>query len=210
MLHLLLLAEDGNAAPEMPVPPLEDAEALEREGGGDGEIDVTQIKQHTARHHRAGGHAVDEQRALIDHGGVEPEPKQIRQHEQADAHGRGELLGVRGHPDVRALAGYEARREIHEIEEGETAQFFRKREPVPEREPDDHLRHEHDHDADEQDAAERVFKVNVEPCKQILHSGTPEGRSGPKAAPSNLAYLGSWRPSVFMNASTISRFLIWG
>ena len=66
---------------------------------------------------------------------------------------------------------------------GETAQFFRKREPVPEREPDDHLRHEHDHDADEQDAAKRVFKVNVEPCKQILHSGTPEGRSGPKAAP---------------------------
>ena len=63
MLHLLLLAEDGNAAPEMPVPPLEDAEALEREGGGDGEIDVTQIKQHTARHHRAGGHAVDKQRA---------------------------------------------------------------------------------------------------------------------------------------------------
>ena len=84
---------------------------------------------------------------------------------------------------MRALAGYEARREIDEIEEGETAQFFRKREPVPEREPDDHLRHEHDHDADEQDAAKRVFKVNVEPCKQILHSGTPEGRSGPKAAP---------------------------
>ena len=125
----------------MPVPPLEDAEALEREGGGNGEIDVTQIKQHTARHHRAGGHAVDEQRALIDHRGVEPEPEQIRQHEQAHAHGRGELLGVRGHPDVRTLAGYEARREIDEIEEGETAQFFRKREPVPEREPDDHLRH---------------------------------------------------------------------
>lgn len=149
----------------MPVPPLEDAEALEREGGGDGEIDVTQIKQHTARHHRAVDMLSMSSGALIDHGGVEPEPKQIRQHEQADAHGRGELLGVRGHPDVRALAGYEARREIHEIEEGETAQFFRKREPVPEREPDDHLRHEHDHDADEQDAAERVFKVNVEPMQ---------------------------------------------
>ena len=48
---------------------------------------------------------------------------------------------------------------------------------------------------------------NEKNCFQMLISVSG---GGPKAAPSNLAYLGSWRPSVFMNASTISRFLIWG
>lgn len=82
---------------------------------------------------------------------------------------------------------------------------------MPEREPDDHLRHEHDHDADEQDAAKRVFKVNVEPMpSRFFIAELLRGGAARRPPRQTWTYLGSWRPSVFMKASTISRFLIWG
>jgi len=128
------VAQNGEAAPEVARPTLEDAEALEQESRGDGHIDVAQVKQQAARDHGPGGHAVQEEHALIDDRGVEAKPAQIGQHEQAHPQGPGQVPGVRGHADVRALAGHEAGREIDHVQEGKAAQLLGGGEPVAEQE----------------------------------------------------------------------------